>query len=319
MGLTVTDVVTSFGAYINSGQSEKNIHAAFMRPELALMKVFKTIPTENEVERSVLVTQTRVAQAFKRKWSPLGGTTFKPHAIPLFNHKLDEEIYPDDIEKSWLAFLAGAGIDRKEWPIGRYIAEKFLLPQYMQDIEMNERIAGVYAAPADNNTPAAAGTAMNGVKKIIQDHVTAGLITPFATGALSATPATFVGQVQNFVKSIDPTERRFVKYVNIPMSKMDDWKDGMQTLYNGQFLSEANLLKVRNQNVEVNFVDAQDGTNLIWATVEDNAVRYVKRAGNAGKLQYEAEDRKVKIFTDHWEGLGFNVPQFVYVNDAGIA
>lgn len=319
MGLIISDVVTSFGAYINQGQNQDKIRQAFILPDNALVRLARNIPTTLELERAVLGTQSRVAQAFKRQWSPLGDTTFEPHEIKLFKHKMDVNIYPDDVEKSWMAFMAGTGINRAEWPIGRYIAEKYLLPKYMSDIEMNERVSGVFSAPVDNTTPANAGTAMDGIIQIMQNHITASQITPFTTGALSATPATFVGQVEGLIKSIDPKIRQFVKSVQLPMEKMDDWKTGMQSLYNANYLSEADILKVRNQSVRVEFVEAQDGTDLIWAATDGNFVRYVKREKNANMFEITSDKRLVNIFTDHWEGIGFNVPQFVFCNDEPFA
>lgn len=319
MGLTISDVVSSFGAYIDQGQTAAKVNQAFILPDNALVRLARNIPTQNEVERSVLGTQSRVAQAFKRKWSPLGDTTLKPHTISLFKHKMDVDLYPDDVEKSWLAFMAGPGIKREEWPIGRYIAEVYLLPQYMSDIEMNERVSGVYAAPADDTTPANAGTAMNGLISILDAHITASQITPFATGALSSTPNTFVGQIEDFVESIDPKVRKFIKSVQIPMEQMDIWKTGMQSLYNVNYQSEADIMKVRNQSIRVELVEAQDGTDLIWATTDGNFVRYVKREKNAKAFEMQADKRLLNIFTDHWEGIGFNVPQFVFTNDEPFA
>lgn len=316
MGLTVTDIQSSFGKYIKAGQSAADIRNAFMYPEQSLLKVFRTIPTENTQVRSALLTNTRVAQAFKKRWSALGDNVFKPHTIDLFKHKMDVEFYPDDIEQSWLGFLAGPGIKREEWPIGKYIALE-MLKQYMHDIEIEERVKGVYAAPADNTTPANAGTAMNGLRKIFTDHVAATQITPYASGALSATANTFVQQVEGFVNSIAPKERVFVTSVHLPLNTIDRWKSGMQALYNQNYKAE-DLMTVRNNpNVQVMFHAAQDGTNLMWATVDGNAVRYVKRAAN----NYEMDKKDIRLLqlsTDHWEGLGFNVPQFAYVNDAGL-
>lgn len=315
MGLIISDVVTSFEAYINQGQNQEKIRQAFILPDNALVRLAKNIPTANELERSVLGTQSRVAQAFKKQWSPIGDTTFKPHEIKLFKHKMDVEIYPDDVEKSWLAFMAGPGIDRKEWPIGRFIAERYLLPQYMSDIEINERVTGVFAAPANDTTPANAGTAMDGLIKILDNHITASQITPFSTGALSATAATFVGQVEGLIKSIDPKIRRFVKSVQIPMEKMDAWKSGMRTLYNQNYLQQSDIMKIADHDIAVELVEAQDGTDLIWATTDENFVRYVKREKNAKMFEITSDKRLVNIFSDHWEGLGFNVPQFVFCND----
>jgi len=320
-GLVVTDIVSSFGAYINQGQNADKVKAAFMNPESSLLKVFRSIPTQNEVERSALVTQSRVAQAFKRKWSALGDTTFKPHSISLFKHKMDVEIYPDDVEKSWMAFLAGTGIKRSEWPIGRWLVEKMLLPKYDADIEMNERVSGIYAAPTDNTTPANAGTAMDGIIKILDNHITASQITPFATGALSATAATLVGQIEGFVKSIDHKVRKYISMVNVPLEIKDLFIEGMNAKYNvnwGQ-LQDGDLIKIRHSKIVVNFVEAQDNTDLIWATIDENAVRYVKRDNNRKQVEIQDLQRQVMIFTDHWEGLGFNVPEFVFCNDQPFA
>jgi hypothetical protein len=317
MGLILTDIKTSFGKYIDAGQGEKDVHNAFMYPENKLLSIFQTIETKDTQVRAGLMTTSRVAQAFKNKFSALGNSEFKPHVIDLFKHKMDVLLTPDDVENSWLGFLAGPGLKREEWPIGKYIAME-LLKRYQYDVELDERVKGVYVAPADDETPAAAGTAMNGLRKIFTDHVTAGLITPYASGALSNTAATFVQQVEGFVKSIAQKERQYVKAVVLPMNKKDLYKEGMQSLYNQNYLSEADILTVRNNpGITVMFTESSDGTNLMWATMDGNARRYVKRDAK-NYLMGVKDLRQLQVTTDHWEGLGFVVPQFAYVNDAGI-
>ena len=56
-------------------------------------------------------------------------------------------------------------------------------------------------------TAGAVGTMLNGVRKVINDGVTATTISTIATGALSTTLATYLAQIEAFVAGIDQKDR----------------------------------------------------------------------------------------------------------------
>jgi hypothetical protein len=66
---------------------------------------------------------------------------------------------------------------------------------------------GVYAAPA-NGVAGAAGTAMNGLRKVIRGYNTGGRTNlgngAIATGAFAADPVDWCTQVEEFVRAMDP-------------------------------------------------------------------------------------------------------------------
>jgi hypothetical protein len=44
---------------------------------------------------------------------------------------------------------------------------------------------------------------------------------------------------------------------------------------------------------------------VIWCTPKANAVRLVKKSQNMNTVRIENVDRKVKLYTDFWSGIGF--------------
>ncbi|QNE39489.1 hypothetical protein F1C16_07955 [Hymenobacter sp. NBH84] len=61
-------------------------------------------------------SQTRlggILQPLHKNWTPLGALEALPIVIKNFRLKADLEETPDDLEATWLGFLAGDGLDRK--------------------------------------------------------------------------------------------------------------------------------------------------------------------------------------------------------------
>ena len=120
--------------------------------------------------------------------------------------KADMEETPDDLEATWLGFLADDSLDRKVWPFVRWLIEVHALPQIQEDYELYEVYGGNYAAPV-NGVPGPAGTAMDGIKTTLNGLVTAGRITPISIGAIPSDPAAFVDYVELFTDRINARYR----------------------------------------------------------------------------------------------------------------
>ncbi|MDX5436852.1 MAG: hypothetical protein LPK03_06630, partial [Pontibacter sp.] len=183
-----------------------------------------------------------------------------------------------------------------------------------EDYELNEVYKGVFAAP-QNGVAGAAGTTMDGLRKQINDQVTAGRITPIVTGAPDVDNKVFVAQIEDFIDKVNANyqhipmqlcmsqalERRFLKGYRAVYGKDTDYKGS-----NG---------KVDFSNVSIIGLPSMAGANKIWMTPKGNAIQLGKRTQNANTVQIESVDRKVKMFSDWSRGVGFVIPEIVFTND----
>lgn len=313
--ITTTDVVSSFGAnYINEGQNLQRLRK-LLNYGAEIDQLFTPMPAENTVERFSHAAMTRVAQPFQKAFTEIGDLEFQPSSIQLYHLKMDVSFVPAELEKTWLGFLTANNLDASQWPFVRWVIEVHLLPKFNEDIEQNEAWSGVYAAPTPG-TAGAAGSAMDGIAKIIADHITAGSITPYASGALSATLATFIDQIEAFAESID------VRYRSMPMEICMNptlalrYKKAKRAKYNENYAQESDLLSIANfPNLKVKAVNCMDSSARIWCTPKENAVVAVKKGENANLVRVMENRRAVDIYTDLWKGYGFIIPQIVFCND----
>lgn len=316
MALTVAALVASYGAYYMKGSQGINNLKAKLYRGAQFDSLFTDFPTEDTIVRNVKVTSGEVLQPFQKGHTPKGGVTLLPQPINLYKIKADDEIYPDEIEATYVGFLAGEGVKREEWPIIRYWIEEIMLKQLVEDID-NNAFTAVYAAPTAG-TAAAASTSFNGFRKVIQDLVddTDSGIEVIATGALSSTATTFVGQIESFVAGMSTDYIASQREIIIAMSTANalKFRKGMRTLYNGNYEQTADLTALVDfPNVKVKGYLAMAGSSKIFATHTGNLLRPTKR--NSQEVHVWADGRLVKAQHDHWRGYGVIDPRQFYTND----
>lgn len=312
--MNVSDLITEFGAYYqNQGQNANRIYRT-LRAQFATQALFTLVLTDETIWRAAQSTMTRLVQPFQKAWTPIGLAELSPIEIRQYKLKMDHEEYPDDIDATWLGFLASENLDRKEWPIVRWLIENEILPQIQEDLELNEIYSGVFAAPTPG-TAGAAGTAMNGVKKVINDHITGGRITPIATGALETDAKLFVDQIEDWARQIDVRYR--MRMMQVAMSEDNDelFREGFDLKYNVNYRQDAQNTRVRYKNLEIVGLPSMVGSGKIFTTPKENAILMKKRSINENRIQLESEDRRVKFWTDFWMGIGFTLPELVFTND----
>lgn len=315
--MNVTDIVTEFGAYyLNHGQGRKDLkQLLYFKSETD--ELFTRVNTEDNVIRQGSASMNRLLQPFQKTWSPTGEITFEAHTINLYGQKIDFQDYPDELYRSWLGFLGNNNLDRKTWPFVRYIIEKHIVPKSIEDYELNEVFAGSYLAPPTPGTAGAAGTAMDGIKKIINDGITATTITPIVTGAFSADPATFCGEIEAFVEAIDIRDRDRVP-MTIAMSPVLAlrYKKGKQAKYNVNYFQADDLMNLMHfPHIKVKGYQSHAGSEKIWCTPIENAICGVRGANKRNILRVENVDRQVKIYSDWDKGVGFILHERLYTND----
>ena len=310
--MTIADILTEFGAYyMKSPANKKRVLQLLMQPSVtpSIMTPIKSDDTEYRLGNATI---TSIVQPFQKGWTPKNAMEITPNTIKQYEMKIDEEIWPDDIEASWLGFLAGEDLDRSKWPLIKWMIEKFYLPKAKEDIELNEMYKGVFAAPTPG-TPGAAGTAMQGLGKQLDDGLTAGTMVHCNVAALDT--ATIFDQVESFVDQISDV----YQHTAMPVCMSPSWARAYHRDKRAQGFYDYKSDKGVNANIDftpqqVVALPSMSGTNDIFASPKANMIHLTKRSSGKNKFNIETAKRQVFFFSDWWEGVGFGIDQAVFVH-----
>lgn len=313
--IDIDQLKADFGDYyLSAGQNLNNLHLLPFE-SFDTRDAFTIVPTNDTIIRESNVEVDEILQSYQDEFTPKGKVAFKPVEFPLYQMKIDQEFNPTKLQRSWVGFLAANNVDRTTWPFIRWIIEMYLTKKSMEDLEKQAIYNGVYAAPQDG-VASAASTVMNGVRKIVTDMVAAGSLDEIVTGAASGTPATFVTQIEDFVKAWPEKYRRMAMPINMSRTLEERFVEGMQVKYNLQYAQTGQLRNVRNfENVSVVGRPSMEGAAGWWATPKYNALMGVKGFENVNAFKIESAKRKVAMYSDWWAGIYFIQPEILFVND----
>lgn len=316
MGLSVADIITDYGAYyINSGQGKdrllKLMYSKSFTPSICTRKT-----TVDTVYRLGNVEIDEVVQGFQKAFTTKGTATFTPQTIQLRGIKIDQSLTPDDIEESWLGFLTGLDdVERKNWPIVRYLAEELIMARKEHDMERKVYYQGTYVAPTTN----VAGNAINaltGLRKLMTDSISGNTGVVDLSGILDAfTDANIFEQVEEFVaKVLDTNEELAAEDFVVALSPK--WKrkylQDKRNTHGVDVNYQANKLTVDfMENFTLVGLPSMNGYDEIWATPKKNLIHVMNR-NRINPLKVENVDRTVKIYGDWWEGIGFGINEYVF-------
>lgn len=330
MSIDVSAVVAQFGAYYKPGSdNEKNLRKMlYERSNTALL--FADRPTTDTIWRGTLASLDRVVQPFQKAFTPIGTITFTPNQFDLYKLKIDKKETPDDLEKTFEGFLADMNeLDRSKWPFVRWLIEEHIMPKKMEDLELNEYFLGVFAAPTPG-TAGDAGTAMNGLRKVLRDYNTAGRLNmgdgAVASGAAAATPIDFCEQIEEWVEDLKPYFRNRFDAIVMSDTLARRYMRGKRKKYglDVNYLSGTginDLATVENKtSIRVVGIESMENSELWFATTKENRIRPIKKEA-LGKTMLAGQyaPREVSLYTDWFEALNFEVPEFVVTNDQDLA
>ena len=337
MSLTVASIVSMHGQYYkDAGQGTEDLKSKFYQKSVTDAE-FGILPTNETIIYKGKAKADRVLQAFQKIKSRVGGLTIEGLKAELSALKVEDSIYPDDIENTWAGFLANLDTnDRTKWPFIKWLLEQHVMPQAMQDWEISEVYKGTQNTIDVSGTANAAGKNFIGIRKQINTYITAGTLinATTITGALSTDPATFVEQVEAWVRYCKERgvedriiwENGDIKAIYMSPSNRDLFKLGMQQKYNTNYaqialnnnLNVDNNVTVFNSGVRVVGLPSMIGDNKLWATPEWNKWGYIKRPKSAtyfNVLPDGTNAREVQYMMDFWKGVGFWMPEYIYTND----
>jgi len=313
--MDISEIVTAFGAYyLNSGQNQARIRG-MLTQGLVTPGICTPIKTDDTIYQMGQLTIDSIVQAFQKGWTPKNAAAMTPNELRLYHFKVDESIWPDDVEDTWAGFLAGQGVDRKAWPLIKFLIEhpdQGYIAKINSDMELKEYGKGVYVAPTPG-TAATTGASMNGIVKQLQDGVNADTINSVVLGALSTD--TIFDQVELFIDGI----AELYQHVSMDVCMSPKWAkaylrdkrtQGFYTIPSDKSLDLG--IDFSPQNIKA--LPSLNGTDVIFATPKVNLIHLTKKATNKTNIKIEEYRREVSFMCDWWEGIGFGMDAAVWTN-----
>jgi len=313
--ITAADVVTEWGAYYREqSQGMQDLQTKLMQKSVTA-SYFPTRITNRTILEKVSAEFARVLQRFQKQFTPVGGVTFEPMKIPLYKLKIDLQETPDDLEESWLGFLADNSLSRKDWPFIKWYLTNALM-QADKDLELNEIYSGV-PGTITSGTATVAGASLLGIKKQINTLHAGGKGTMITMGAMPTDPVQVVDYIEDMVEATDPVLRPELDYVFVSEVVRNLFRDGMRIKYNTYYpdVDENSITKLRNYNIQLAGLPSMVGATKVWFTPQWNRQAGFKKPGNEKVFNVENVDRTVKAYTDYYKGFGFWIPDYVVFND----
>ena len=334
--MNIADIIAEYGSYYLGDGNQENRSRLFNKlyQPSETAKLFTEVLTDATKWRGARSFMGQVLQAWQKTFTPTDPLTMKPKTIDLQKVKIDVQECPDELEESWLAFLArldrAGQLDRTQWPFIRWYIEEHLIPRAHEQHEQSEFFWGVYAAPPAGPPPApgAEGQTINGVNKKIEDYKTAGDITPIVTGAPDADDEIFLTQLEDFVKE---ARAQLPQYANRPMQLIIEYsnylcalrgfrkKYGMHNDFTG-----TNMDLIIDTNVTIHGSAAMSNdpanpgtkSNKFILSHKENRLHLLKLKRNMETIRVESHaPRVVDFYSDWFEAVDFLMPDLVFVND----
>jgi len=316
--MNVTDIITEYGAYYKDGGQNKKRILSMLSQGLVTPGYCTPIKTDETIYQLGQLTMGNIVQSFQKSWTPKNPAAFKPNELRLYHIKVDTDITPDDIEATWLGFLASKDVKRADWPLIKFLIEhpdQGIIAAINRDMELFEYGKGRYEAPVEG-TPGITGKSMNGLIIQLEQGVAAETINSIDIGALNA--ATIFDQVEAFVDGISEIYQNVAMDIHMSPKwhKLYHRDKRAQGFYS--FPSEADVNKLSGK---VDFTPQQvvalpslSGTNVMFATPKANMLHLTKKLENKTKLDIQESKRVVNILGDWWEGIGFGIDAAVWTN-----
>ena len=313
--MELTEIKDAFGAYyINGGQTMKQI-LSLLSQGLVTPGICTPIKTDDTVFRLSELSTGSMVQAFQKGWTPKNEVAFLPNELRLYKLKTDLELCPDDIEATWLGFLAAEGLEKKAYPLIRFLIEapnSGIISRINADMELNAYGKGVYALP----TPGTAGTSatsMDGIIHQLQAGIDAETMNSVNLGTL--TVANIFDKVEQFVDEISAVYQS--QQMQICMSpkwllkyKRDKRLAGFYNISSDSEIHDT----IDFTNHKLIGLPCLNDTDTFFATPKSNLFHLTKKGNNKSNIKVEEYRRTVSLMCDWWEGLGFGLDGAVWTN-----
>ena len=308
--ITIEKILSEYGRYYEqAGQNRNRLFRALMQAPETLEKLSTSVKTDDTIYRMANFQFEKLMQPFKKAFTPKGGVEFFPNEIRLRQIKVDLDLFPHDIEDSWLGFLGGDQVkDLTQFPIVRWIMEEYIANQVQEEKELDAVYKGVH----DPNGTNPADT-IDGIKVQLLKGAKADYPINVISGIGKFTESSIFEQLENYDEAIAElyTGKPLIHFVAQKWVRKFKQSKRMSGYY---FIDGPDKIddRIDFTNHTVVGLPSMNGTDDIFSTFKGNLIHVSKRNFGSANFDMQKHDRQVKILTDWWEGIGFACNQMVW-------
>lgn len=265
-----------------------------------------------------------VMQAYQWKFTPKLNTDLSAVENPLQRIKIDILFTGEDLEEFWNTYYVdwaqAAGLDPNEWTFPRYLYEEVIRKKIEEEMNQNSW-SGVYQDPVDG----VAGLSVNSVDGYnikLQNAITAGDVTPIATGAL--VQATIINQIETWLDQFPAPYKDAPGYIDCSY----EIKEMFERAYRDAYGFAAGR---EDQNKELRIYATQKylrprhcmtgsqrlifnpsaTDNMIWVTKVSSSKRFPLYP----EIRWEKFERSLKGMAEIYRSYGWQYWDHLFVND----
>lgn len=321
--LTLEKIIQEYGKFYLKGTQNRSrlLSVPTIATETLAVPGIRHIKTDETIYQMANPMFQKVLQQYQKQFTAKGGVDFHPNPIQLRQLKMDDQMFPHDIEETWMGFFAGdSSRNIEDWPIVKWLFEVYYAQQIAQDKELDAIYKGVYKAPTEGQA-GDSSSVFDGFKKLLKDGA-ADTKYPIHTikniGKLNATEA--FEQIENFSEGIASQfiNKNIVIFVAPEFERAYRKGKRNSALYDATSDSQFGT-RIDFTNHIVKGVPSMIGTTDIFATLPENIIHVTKRNSNLTNIDLQKQDRMVKVLMDWWEALGFGVNQLVWTSEETVA
>ena len=313
----VGDLNTEFGAVmpprVRLDIFNRNIYMGI--PDAPLF----TREQSNTDYKATASLMTEVSQAFTAAWTPKGSAKFTPIVIPYRRHKINVNIKPAEVIKSWLTYLYEQGKTPVEQPITRYIAESLILPKVQDDVTRVMLGKGKYVEPSasvkDGDEGASAAASMDGIETILVSDKAA-TTQKFNHYAQAKDPFTLTGQaLLDYVGSFAKAVSKY--FVNKPLiycsEEFLEHYQAQDFAVNGKYTGQTVGNSIRFSGFSFQPMKCMYGSPILFCTPKSNLAMLVDYASAANCINdFQKVNYDVHVFGEYSLSVGFKIAEAVY-------
>lgn len=314
--IDVTDLNAELGTVMPAGVRldvlTKRIYNGF-----ADAQYFTKVQSNTDYKASAAL-MTEVSQQFTPAWTPKGTGKFTPISIKYRRHKVNVEILPAEILKSWLLYLYEQGKTQAEMPIVKYMIENHILPKITDDITLAMIGKGKFVEVSnakDGDEGSAASASMDGYETILvegrKDNKCKMNFYKNARDFKTMTDSEILKYVDDFVDAISPL---FAGRLELHCSPefLTRYKRA-DFAVNGKYTGMENDGKIRFTSFSLIPLQSMYNSPILFATPRENFVMLVDLASADKCINKIAEENyKVKVFGEYSLATGFKIAEAVY-------
>lgn len=255
----------------------------------------------------------RLIKQFRSQFDGQGDFRFKANILKTYHQKADVIFEPADVLRSWISSdMYKEKVPLAQKPISRYIIDVMLPKLLANDISFLE-----FKATFNDGTYAF-GDSMDGILALLNNGLVDADNPMFRIPLNVLTDDNIVAEVTKFERNIPAKLKPFIKKICMSKSNFEryilNYEDrfGKNTDY-----TTTGKMKTRLGRREIVGFDGQEGSDLIWATLDDNLLKLIDEFNFPGITSIQELDRSLKILMEFHLGYGFWTNQLVLVSDYG--